>query len=161
MSQGGYSKVIPQPSGSSTTTRDTHFAQQPRACPLDEGALSSAARYFFCGRRGHPQTPLGGHPSPCTASPSPPRGHVHETMTGRDGETTGVLVLAAGRWAARGASLVRRHRTTHPLLLFLNAFVRSCVGTAGRKKRPNTYTKRALYWHAVARWGLRPAVRKA
>ena len=165
MSQGGYSKVIHQPSGSSTTTQKNHFAQQPRASSRRRRPCVCGA-FSFCGRRGHPQTPLGGHPSPCTASPSPPRGHVHETMTGRGGATTGVLVLAAGRWgwATRGASIVRSHKTTHPSF---------CVGRfravlrwhSGRKKGPNARTKRALYRHAVARWGLRrglrPAVRKA
>ena len=164
MSQGGYSKVIHQPSGSSTTTRDTHFAQQPRASSRRRRPCVCGA-FSFCGRRGHPQTPLGGHPSPCTASPSPPRGHVHETMTGRGGATTGVLVLAAGRWgwATRGASIVRSHKTTHPSF-FGRRFRAVLRWHSGRKKGPNARTKRALYRHAVARWGLRrglrPAVRK-
>ena len=112
-------------------------------------------RVFFCGRRGHPQTPLGGHPSPCTASPSPPRGHVHETMTGRGGATTGVLVLAAGRWgwAARGASIVRSHKTTHPFFLCLGAFVRSCVGTAAAK-RDQTRAPNALSTGTPLRGGV-------
>ena len=154
MSQGGYSKVIHQPSGSSTTTQKNHFAQQPRASSRRRRPCVCGA-FSFCGRRGHPQTPLGGHPSPCTASPSPPRGHVHETMTGRGGATTGVLVLAAGRWgwATRGASIVRSHKTTHPSFGGGGAFVRSCVGTAAAK-RDQTRAPNALSTGTPLRGGV-------